>query len=151
VSDRFFGAIEVGGDVTRDQQDGMVEVERAVRRAVVSPGGTLQVTDELAEYGRFSALEAYLIEQGIPFDGHSGSYGEFDAEEYSFRPGMSEPLEASADADGVVMADATEVLSYIRLGLTEDRIPSPADGGDVGLALVRLREASPLPPFRIVE
>jgi hypothetical protein len=150
MSDRFAGSIEIGGDVTRDQWERMVEIEPSIRGATVSPGGTLQVEDELAEYGRFQGLEAYLIEQGIPFDGHSSGFAEFDAEEYSHRPGMSELLEASANGDGVVMADAREILTYIRMGRTEDRIPRPEDGGDAGLALVRLREASPLPPFRIV-
>ena len=151
MSDRFTGSINIGGDVTREQRDEMARIEPAVAEATVVPGGTLQVEDYEAEYGRFEALESYLIEQGIPFDAHAEGYAEFDAEGRSFRSGMFEPLSAVCTDDGVVMADATEVLTYIRRRLTEEHIPSHEDGGDAGLALIRLREMSPLPAFHIAE
>lgn len=164
MGEHFFGEISIGGQVTREQLERMARIEplleglaphtptdrRAGEHGPEVRDGVLYLGDEKASYGEFSDLEAYLQEQGIPYDRHSSGYHEYSAEESSHRPGIG-CFTAPATDGGSILADAVAVLSYIGRGLAIDDLPSPDDGGDTGLALVMMRRRSPLPPFEFVE
>lgn len=164
MGEHFYGELRIGGRITREQFDRMVGIEPLLEgfdpdtlvdggRGDVGPevrDGVLWFGDPQASFGEFCYLEAYLREQGIPYDRHSSGYHEFNAEESGFRPGLG-CVTAPATDDGTILADAAEVLSYLERGVTMADLPSPDDGGDEGLALVILRRDRRLPPFEFVE
>ena len=128
MSEWVWAKIEIGGTVSRPQ------LTRLVDEFNVSPLPAGQNTpetvrflgleDSKARYGQFEALEAYLVEQAIPFDRASDGTFEHSPEVRRFRPNRadsgSDPLQhwvdriAPCDYDDqpvVALADVTKAIA----------------------------------------
>ena len=158
------GSINIGGRVTREQWDQMVEREGLLFDLDPAGGdtgegdeayilcGSVTINDGCAAYGHFKALEAYLVEQGIPYDRQADAAYEYDAEEASFRPGMDDELVAQGQQNGGIMVPVDEVLDLIEKRVrTMNDIIALGEDAPAGFRLAALRRSQPLPPFEFVE
>ena len=104
MSDRFPGAITIGGSIPRRLLDLLAEMvatesvsidwqytldKTAIRVAIeeaAARGETVRFTDDEAVGGMFEELEGWLTNHGIDFDRHSDARYEWDAENVRPRP-----------------------------------------------------------------
>src|SRR5690606_19447394 len=94
--------------------------------------------------GAFQDLEAYLVEQNIPFDRHTEAADGYDGEAVYFRPGMQEPACYSADQNGDPRVSVTEIRKALAETSTYEDL------------VARLSELGPftvpeLPPLEVAE
>ena len=159
--------ITIGGRVTRTQWEAMVEAEPLLDNYLpdrrrnrdkndqnphIFGQGPLELYAPQATWGHFEALEAYLQEQGIPYDRHADGNWEYDAVEASWRPGMGDELSVFASSDGDIVVKASRLIEWIRKGLTLPEVLGAEPNDDTsGIWLHWLRETDPVPPFEFVE
>jgi hypothetical protein len=89
--------LRIGGEITQAQYQAIQRLTD--EGAQVSFGHCHEIRHDRARWGAFEALEAYLIEQQIPFDRYSEPALGYDGRLAQFRPGMDEPAEFPASGD----------------------------------------------------
>ncbi|WP_145949590.1 hypothetical protein [Paenibacillus sp. Y412MC10] len=116
MADHFYGAIEIAkGRYPRHIWEKMNQI---AGREFEESLACLQMEDANAVNGEFSALEEYLVEQGIPFDRTSEGFNEIHPEKRIFRPALIDKV-IIGDNDG----DAYIKTDDLRKVLTEDKPP----------------------------
>ena len=122
----------------------------------VNGARVLLLCDDRANWGRFPALEEFLLKCAkLPFDLRTEGRAEFDPELVMFRPGQK-PLRLTTSANGQPVV-AAQVLTPIA-----DALANAIGGGRKLATMARFRRVlkglrahlppvfSPLPPFEIV-
>ncbi len=98
--------------------------------------------------GEFPKTEQFCMNHGIPFDRWGDAYGDCDAENVYFRPGMDTPIVRYSDSSGNEVVDGDTVRQAMQK-LTDSIAPGSADAHVDYLAdaLRLLHDACPeLPP-----
>ena len=78
-------------------------------RQALNESGHLFLVDDRASFGMFENLEGFLVNNGIPFDRHTDTKHEFDAENVRFRRGMKRPVQVSSNSLGDNLMDVGKV------------------------------------------
>ena len=89
--------LRIGGEITQTQYQAIQQLTEQGARS--SFGRVYEIRHERARWGAFEALEAYLVEQAIPFDRYSEPALGYDGRLAHFRPGMEGPVEFQASGD----------------------------------------------------
>ena len=103
MSERVWAKIEIGGTVSRPQLTRLVQEFGVLPLSVVEADALsidlemvppeavrfLELEDSEARGGQFEELEAYLVEQAIPFDRASDGTYEYGPDIRRFRPGLT--------------------------------------------------------------
>ena len=163
MSEPIPAKIEIGGSIKRSQLDeiirlgdcGNLQAEGAGPNysgiSIESlPTPRLVIGNPEADYGEFTELEAFLVENEILFDRHSDAKHEYEAEEVCFRPGMGEPL-VSLGTQG----EDNPLISQRLVATAIEQAASPEDAIEAIRGLLALHylraEIAPLPPLEIEE
>lgn len=132
MGDRFAAQIWIGGSISIDLIDGLVEAlwrdeashaygEPPIPRETKWDGlhqylqdrspfqGVLCFQNDRADNGEFELTENFCLRNNIPFNRQSDHFNEHDAENVHFRPGMNSPTITYADAHGNEIVDGDTV------------------------------------------
>ena len=177
MSERIGAEIWIGGQLKREQVEafcaaisgqhvqlefggGYVTPETAehLQEAIEELNGTpvLYFCDEMASWGEFSELEAWLEEHGVPYTRGTSSSDCYDGELVEFRPGRElVTLPTNANSQPIANIETVE-RGWFLLKEAQQLLDSGKNARPVisiaidELARVLPPELPPLPPFEIV-
>ena len=126
-------------------------------RQALDESGHLFLVDDQASFGMFEDLEGFLVDNGIPFDRHTDTKHEFDAENVRFRPGMKRPARVSSNSLGDDLMDVDKVRPVAKAlarlataGVNKERLLAAVLTVSRKLKKVLPPEVKPLPPLKVV-
>lgn len=126
MSDGFYAGIKIGGRLPKKylgeflqvlQKEGIPDAPRTeadLRKTLNEEDASyLDLSDSEASYGCFKDLEIYCMKRSLTFQRNSESYGEYDAKEVYWVPGMNEPHVNTTDADSHPVIRVDEMLEIM--------------------------------------
>ncbi|MBT3374001.1 MAG: hypothetical protein HN742_10540 [Lentisphaerae bacterium] len=148
MADYFWGRIQIGGDLRRQDVPQLCEAfgakdEPDLHRYV--EGGLLTGTNAEASYGRFEGLEWACREIGLPYARQSDGKYTYSPEIVLWQPGMGDPCHVLTDHDGNMQV-SMDTVRAIRDALVANIIRQACDLVDRAVV-----DVPSLPPFRIIE
>lgn len=126
MSDSYWARIRIGGHLPKSKVPKFLavikseyiserpETEKELQDTLKETLSFLELSDGQASNGMFDGLEEYCRNNDLTYQRNSDQYGECEAEEVYWAPGLKEPLINKTDGGGNVVIDREEVLQCIR-------------------------------------